>query len=116
MSNSGSNRIASVLALMIGIGSLSWFYVTPAGAAVNPCKASCSAERSACKGAAKSAFQSDKEKCTGTGKAKRQCVKAARNALRSAQGACRGFSSDCRDCCKDGGTSCDVRCGDGVVS
>jgi len=80
------------------------------------CQVSCKAEKRACRDAYRAAFQTSKTNCTGSGKAKRQCVNAAHSLLRGALRACRGFTATCLDCCKAAGNGCNVQCGDGIVS
>src|SRR3546814_20567075 len=53
------------------------------GAAKDPCKSSCSLERKGGRAAFNAAFRDDKAQCTGTGAAKRQCLKAARRDRKS---------------------------------
>jgi hypothetical protein len=105
------------LLVLIGCIGLNAVGAIPSFAAKNDaCRVGCRTEKQACREAYKSAFQTTKSDCTGSGKAKRQCVKTARTVLRAAVKKCRGFAATCVDCCKAGGTNCNVQCGDGVVS
>ena len=91
--------------------------VIPSVAAKNDaCRVGCKTEKQACRDAYQGAFQTTKSDCTGSGKAKRQCVKTARSVLRAGVKKCRGFAATCLACCKAGGTNCNVQCGDGVMS
>ena len=109
-------RYGAALALFLALGAMLCVPARPAAAAQNSCKRSCSAEQRACRAAFKVSFQTSKANCTGTGKAKRQCVKTAGRIFQNAVKACRGFASTCRSCCKAGGTGCDAQCGDGIVA
>jgi hypothetical protein len=105
-----------VMLVLIG-GWLITGGVIPSVAAKNDaCRVGCKTEKQACRDAYQGAFQTTKSDCTGSGKAKRQCVKTARSVLRAGVKKCRGFAATCLACCKAGGTNCNVQCGDGVVS
>ena len=84
--------------------------------APDPCKTSCTTEKQGCQAAYKSAFDDSKTECTGTGKVKRQCVAQAKKVYKAAVKQCRGFFTACKSCCKSAGSTCDVKCGDGVVA
>lgn len=101
--------------LLLAVGLILGVHAHPA-LAKDPCNASCGVERKGCQSSFRAAFQADKLNCAGTKKVRRQCVNAARRAFHAALKACRSLASDCRTCCKADGATCDVQCGDGIVS
>src|SRR5262245_36561030 len=109
----GAQSVRSrVVLVLIACAGLIMGGAIPSVAAKNDaCRAGCKTETRACRDAYQGAFQTSKAVCTGSGKAKRQCVKTARRVLRAAVKTCSGFAATCRDCCKAGRTNCNVQCG-----
>src|SRR5262249_37712265 len=73
------------------------------------CRRACRAAQLACIQQGK---QLTKQECK-LSTARRAC---RQRVLRTTKARCHGFLADCKSCCDEGGSACDARCGDGVVT
>ncbi len=93
-----------------------WGPAPGAAAGSQACRRDCGTAKTACAAYATAKRPALRAECTGSGKARRQCLRQAEATVRAARRACGTFKRECRTCCATGGSECDARCGDGRVT
>jgi len=104
-------RLAGVLVACMALLAVSAY-----GRAAPACKKGCNRAKSSCLKDARTEATAARNACSDTRAEKRACRKRVKGTLRDSRSACTRFRRGCGTCCAQGGSLCDTRCGDSIVT
>src|SRR5262249_7213703 len=104
-------RLAGVLVACMALLAVSAYR-----RAAPACQKGCNRAKSSCLEDAPNGADAARSACSGTRAEKRACRKRVKGALRDSRSACTRFRRGCGTCCAQGGSLCDTRCGDSIVT